>query len=199
MTRPPKAWIQNKQQQAALTARSLLSGDHQAVILDTETTAPRPDQARIVSVGIINTRAHGEALLDRIINPGVPIPASATRVHGVTDSEVVNAPTFADIHASIARLINYRIVIIYNADFDAQLLQYEAERHGLEPFKPLGWYCAMKLAAAWRGVWNDRFRSFRWPKLTDLATDLKINTAGAHGAIADCRMTLAILESMAKG
>ena len=41
----------------------------------------------------------------RRINPEMPIPAEATAVHGITDDDVKNEPTFKQIAKSLAQFI----------------------------------------------------------------------------------------------
>ena len=54
--------------------------------LDTETTGADPETARIITVCLGYSGMRGQFGADNwLINPGVPIPAEATKVHGITD------------------------------------------------------------------------------------------------------------------
>ena len=81
---------------AAQTAFGLLQNDF--VILDTETTG-LDSTARIVSLAMIDRE--GRALVDTLINPGRPIPRDATAIHGITDDDVMDAPTMERIAPQI--------------------------------------------------------------------------------------------------
>ncbi|MFJ5967939.1 exonuclease domain-containing protein [Streptomyces sp. NPDC093060] len=105
---------------------------------DTETTGPDPLEDRIVTAAIV---ARGGGLPDRtlsfLINPGVPIPAEATAVHGVDDARA--QAEGADPKAALEE-IAHRLaatitcgfpLIAFNQSFDWSILHYDLERHGL--------------------------------------------------------------------
>src|SRR4051812_24405246 len=67
-------------------------------VIDIETTGTDPDTDRIVEISVLRIMPDGErAHRTRRLNPGVPIPAGATAVHGITDAEVADEPTFGRI------------------------------------------------------------------------------------------------------
>ncbi len=110
---------------------------------DTETTAPDPDEARLVSVTCdLYQPGHDEptSALRLIVNPGVPIPPESTEVHGITDERaqaegVAPAVALAQIvdalHAAFGTLTP---VVAYNARYDFTVLDRECARHLGEPF-----------------------------------------------------------------
>ena len=76
-----------------------------AVVLDTETTGLDPATARIVEIGAVplrRGRLDETAALRRLVNPGEPIPAEATRIHAIDDSSVASAPKFAAVWPDIS-------------------------------------------------------------------------------------------------
>lgn len=107
------------------------------IAFDTETTGPDPTQDRIVTAGLI---ARGGGLPDRtmswLINPGIPIPAEATEVHGIDDAKAATgaepAAALDDIADHLAKAITYGMpVIAYNLSFDWTILTRDLERHRL--------------------------------------------------------------------
>lgn len=94
-------------------ARRLLTPGS-AVVLDTETTALL--DGVMCEIAISDTA--GIVLLDTLINPGIPITAAATAVHGITNHAVAYAPTAAEVLPRIVQLIGHRQVLAYNAPFD---------------------------------------------------------------------------------
>ncbi|MER5482978.1 exonuclease domain-containing protein [Streptomyces sp. NPDC002812] len=109
--------------------------DVRKLAFDTETTGPDPLNDRIVTAALI---ARGGGLPDRtmswLINPGIPIPAEATEVHGIDDAKAATgAPPAAaldDIAHHIAVALAYGMPIIaYNLSFDWTILTRDAERH----------------------------------------------------------------------
>jgi DNA polymerase III epsilon subunit-like protein len=63
--------------------------DPDAVVLDTETTG-RDRESLIVELAV--QKVSGDVLVDTLLNPGEPIPADATDVHGITGDQVRDAP-----------------------------------------------------------------------------------------------------------
>lgn len=177
--------------EAAATARGWLESD--PLILDTETTG-LGDDAQVIEVSVIDTR--GQVLLDTLVRPSGKIPAEASAIHGITDADVATAPTWADIHERLAELVADRLVIAYGADFDVRLIEQTAARHKLEWQRPTTG-CAMRLYAQHNGEWSDRRGTWRWMKLGVAAEASGIDAGGAHRALADCRMTLGVLQNLA--
>lgn len=105
---------------------------------DTETTGPNSLEDRIVTAAFI-VRGGGktDADLSWLINPGIPIPAEATAVHGITN-EMVQAHGLDPKVAldEIANCLTYAIeqrmpVIAFNHSFDWSILHYDLKRNGL--------------------------------------------------------------------
>ncbi|MER6979100.1 3'-5' exonuclease [Streptomyces carpinensis] len=105
---------------------------------DLETTGTDPREARIVTAAVIEVReaepvGHREWLAD----PGVPIPADAVAVHGISNERAAAEGSPADrVADSVADvLVGYWRtgvpVVAYNAAFDLTLLSAELRRHGL--------------------------------------------------------------------
>ncbi|MGA4845975.1 3'-5' exonuclease [Streptomyces sp. G5(2025)] len=115
-------------------------GWHQELLIgfDLETTGTDPDEARIVTAAVIEVRA-GETLGRRtwLADPGVPIPADAVAVHGITNERAAaeGRPADAVADALAEVLVSYWQsgvpVIAYNAVFDLSLLSAELRRYGL--------------------------------------------------------------------
>jgi DNA polymerase III subunit epsilon len=98
------------------------------VWIDTETTGVRPGVDKAVQVGI--ARFEGGVCVDSNvceINPGRPIPAEASAIHGITDDRVKDAPTIEEFFADsrTQRLLDGAQPAAYNAAFD---------RHFVPPF-----------------------------------------------------------------
>jgi DNA polymerase-3 subunit epsilon len=76
------------------------------VILDLETTGVSITSDRIVEISAMKVGpAEGEEWLTMRLNPGIPISAEATRIHGITDADVANEPHFKDVAKKIASFL----------------------------------------------------------------------------------------------
>ena len=90
----------------------------EAVYLDTETTGLFGD-VRIVEVAIVDDA--GTVLINTLVNPQIRIPADATAIHGIDDSDVAAMPTIHDLMVHVDDAIRDRPVVIYNASYDQRL------------------------------------------------------------------------------
>lgn len=74
-------------------------------------------------------------MYETLVNPGIPIPAGATEVHGITDEMVKNAPKFEEITGELMVFFGYETDCLsgYNiGSFDVPLILNEFERAGID-------------------------------------------------------------------
>ena len=72
------------------------------IFFDLETTGIDTARDRIVEISMIKIMPDGEEITrTRRLNPGMPIPPEATAVHGITDDDVKDCPTFAQVAKSL--------------------------------------------------------------------------------------------------
>ena len=105
-----------------------------AIAIDLETTGLDVANDRIVQIGAVAMRGLmvlDEPRIDTRVDPGVPIPVSSTRIHGLTDPEVAGAPRFAEVIERLAETLSGRVVIGQNIRFDLAVLRHEAARAGV--------------------------------------------------------------------
>jgi DNA polymerase III subunit epsilon len=105
---------------------SMIQGDDY-LVLDTETTGLHDGE--IVQIAIINQS--GDVLLDTFVKPVYTIPADATRIHGITDAMVKDAPGWADVLPVVYTLLNGKHVVIYNAVYDRKMMHQSSEKAGV--------------------------------------------------------------------
>ena len=105
-----------------------------AIALDLETTGLDVANDRIVQIGAVAMRGPvvlSEPRVHTRIDPGVPISAASTRIHGISDPEVAGAPRFVEVIGSLAEMLAGRVVIGQNIRFDLAMLRHEAARAGV--------------------------------------------------------------------
>ena len=97
------------------------------VFFDLETTGINIVSDRIVEISYLKISPNGEEeSRTRRINPEMPIPPQATEVHGITDEDVKDAPTFRSIAKSLASQIEGCDLAGYNSNrFDIPVLAEE--------------------------------------------------------------------------
>ena len=123
---------------AALRDRPLWELDF--VVFDTETTGLRPsDGDRIVQIGAVHLSA-GELVMDRIfdqlVNPGRKIPKRSTRIHGITEAMVTDAPPVAAAVADFHDFAGDAILVAHNAAFDLKFLSLAQGEAGVTFTQP---------------------------------------------------------------
>ena len=104
-----------------------------AVALDFETTGLDTRVDRVIAIGAV--RMTGGAVdagapLDRLVDPGRPIPRAATAIHGIADSAVAGAPRFGALWGEIADYIGARAAVGHNVAFDMAMLRAEVRYLG---------------------------------------------------------------------
>jgi len=177
---------------AILWAREILTTDF--ICLDCETTGLDHD-GEAVSIGIV--AKGGRVLLNTLLCHEKPSNPLALAVHGVTWEATRGAPGIGDIYEILVELLTGKAVIGYNAVFDHRIIQQTLARHGLFS---IHWATndAMSAFAAFYGEYNSYRQSYTCKKLTFAAACFGITVAGAHGAVADCLMTMAVVGAMAR-
>lgn len=156
------------------------------VCLDLETTGIDVANDRIVQIALIRLEPGGARFeFDTLVDPGVPIPPAATRVHGIRDEDVRGCPTVAQLADRILALLDGADVTGFNsAGFDLPLLANELARAGR----------ALPMEGR-RHV--DVMRIYHQRERRDLAAAYRLycgkTLVGAHSALADAAATLEVL------
>src|SRR6478672_4649932 len=84
--------------------------------IDIEATGSNVSADRIVEIAIVKVLPDGNRTVKRkIINPQIPIPASISEIHGLTDEMVKDAPTFKQAAHEIRQFLDGCDLSCYNA------------------------------------------------------------------------------------
>ena len=104
------------------------------VFFDLETTGVDTAKDRIVEVSMIKIMPDGEEIVrTRRINPQMHIPEQATAIHGITDDDVKDCPTFAQVAKPMAQFIDGCDFGGFNSNrFDLPMLVEEFLRAGVD-------------------------------------------------------------------
>lgn len=133
-------------------------------VVDFETTGLQAGWDRVIEVSVVRLEpgCRPTVVLDTLVNPLRSV--AATEIHGITDRDVKDAPTFPEIAGDFVRSISGCMVCAFNVYFDIGFLQYELGASGvnaapphvcamyLRPLLGLGKRCSLQKACSQHGV-----------------------------------------------
>ncbi|MCA1949836.1 MAG: 3'-5' exonuclease [Treponema sp.] len=136
--------------------RDLLFGDPPAeagrttfIAFDTETTGLEPKTDRIVEIGAVKFDSLGPiGRFSVLINPGIPMPAEASRVNGITDEMLSKQPPIEEVLPDFLSFIGSGVLVAHNAPFDLSFIN-------------------AALARLWAAAEDREKRAFDQPSLLD--------------------------------
>lgn len=168
--------------------------DARIAMIDVETTGIDPTCERIVEIAV----AVGESrqVVSRhswLVNPGIPIPAAATQVHGITNEMVrCEGISLRDALVELDAVIAGSVVAAYNAPFDNEFIT--------GPAMGLDVPCNEWRDSVWLDplVWAKEAQKYeRSKKLGAVAERLGVPVVGqAHRATADAETALHVLYAL---
>lgn len=164
------------------------------VFLDTETTGLN-DNDQVIEIGVIDS--FGNKQFESRIKPTVGIEQRAFEVHGISDQDLLTAPTWLEIASELESVLSNRICIIFNSKFDSRLLNQTAKafEDRFEWWKTVELHCAMKLAAQCFGSTN-KYGSISLAAALDQAN--VVYSGAAHNALVDAQATVDLFRAMAQ-
>ncbi len=97
------------------------------VFFDLETTGVNVASDRIVEISWLKIQTDGsESIKTHLVNPTIPIDPRAIAIHGITDEDVKDKPTFSDLARTLAKEFEGCDFAGYNSNkFDIPLLAEE--------------------------------------------------------------------------
>jgi DNA polymerase-3 subunit epsilon len=156
--------------------------DQTYAFVDIETTGSSPTTGRITEVAIIIMRDH-EVIdtFQSLVNPETSIPAFITKVTGIDEGMVKNAPRFEDIAQVVWEKLQDCTFVAHNVRFDYGFLKNEFKRHNFDfSAKTL---CTVKLS---RQLYPQHSRH----GLDALITRFNLNVENRHRALDDCQLMI---------
>ena len=180
---------------AILWARGLMQRTDW-LIWDTETTGLKQTGSNLMSldeiiqIGIINP--HGNIVFESLINPVKRrISRDAKMIHGIDLHKLKDASTFQEIAPKLCEILNGKLVIAYNAEFEHRMLVQAGAKFPMEVWNAKNMQfkmqCAMNEYSQFIGEWSDYHKDYKWQKLP----------GATHNVIEDCLAVLKIIREMA--
>ena len=149
------------------------------VVLDTETTGLSAENDKIVEIALL--KIAGGQIVDEyctLVNPDMRIPPRSTKIHGIKDEDVKNAPQYSEVGNAVAQFLGDCTIIGHNVKFDLGFMGGLLKNVVLPEDVTWNYVDTIPLAkAAYPDMPNY--------KLETLVERLSINTDGAHRARAD--------------
>ena len=161
------------------------------VVLDTETTGLDVESDRIVSIGAVRLhglRVYRSRSLDRLVQPGLPIPPRSTAIHGITDAMVADAEGFATVFAELQALLEGCVVVGHNVPFDLAMLRRECGLAGVD-WPALRYLDTLPIVVAL----DPHLADF---DLEGLAERFGVDVHGRHTALGDSLVTAEIYRRL---
>ena len=156
------------------------------VAIDLETTGLDPGADDVVAVAVVPFRdgePHGG--FETLVNPGRPIPADSTRIHGITDEMVAAAPAVGDVLEDVEMACGERLIVGHGVAFDLAVLARARRAHRRPAMRNTA-LCTMRLGAALHAGATDA-------TLEGLASRLGVPLLGRHTARGDATIAGAVM------
>lgn len=116
-------------------------------VVDFETTGILPSyHHRVIEIGVVHVESDGSVSgrWETVVNPNRDLGPQG--IHGIRAADILDAPDFADIAPDFAALLQGRVFVAHNANFDLRFLQAGFERAGYLLDPPIPSLCTMRLA-----------------------------------------------------
>jgi DNA polymerase-3 subunit epsilon len=159
------------------------------VVLDCETTGLQVGEDRVVSIGAVRLQGchiYHHVVLDRLVNPGCPIPPRSTAIHGITDEMVGDQAHFATVFPDVRKLMQGCVLLGHNVPFDVAMLTRECALAEID-WEPPPVLDLLRLSVAL----DPKLSSY---SLDNLAVWLGVEIRGRHTALGDCLVTAEIYQ-----
>lgn len=99
------------------------------VALDLETTGAKAGLGKITEIGAVRIEGlRVVAQFHSLVNPQRAIPPMITRITGITESMVADAPRIEELMPDLLAFLRDAVVVAHNAPFDVGFLNYELHR-----------------------------------------------------------------------
>lgn len=167
------------------------------LFVDTETTG-LDENAQIIEIALVDASEY--VYFQTRLKPTVSISPEASNVHGITDADLIDAPSWPDVATQLNQMIKGRQLIAFNSDFDQRLIIQTAQAFGdqesVQHWQDTGKFqCAMKLAAE---TYPDETNRYGTISLDSAIRCARTDWPGtAHSAVVDATATVRVVQAIA--
>lgn len=157
-------------------------------VVDIETTGGNASQGSITEIAILIT--DGKTILNRfnsLVNPMRPIPLFIEKLTGINDAMVRDAPIFADLAKDVHEILQDKIFVAHNVNFDYSFIAHQLSQHGFKLNSRK--LCTVRLS---RKIFED-LPSY---SLGNLCRSLNISIRDRHRAMGDAEATATLFHKL---
>jgi len=159
--------------------------DDAFVVFDIETTGLNPDKDRITEIGAV--KVEGGKITGRFstfVNPETPIPPHITKLTGITDDMVKDAPVIGEALEDFLQFSEGCVMVAHNAEFDISFIRHECRVRGKNTD-----FTVLDTLQLCRNLFPELGRY----KLNIVAKHLGVTLENHHRAVDDSKATADIL------
>lgn len=155
-------------------------------IVDVETTGGSPFFNRVIEIGLLRVEK-GEVVEEyqTLVNPEMLLPEYITKITGLTDEDLADAPVFAQVADEVLSKFEDAIFVAHNSQFDYGFLQEEFRRLGYGFSMPQ--LCTVRLSRA-------LYPEFKRHNLTEIIERYEFECTNRHRAFDDAKVLWDFLQ-----
>lgn len=158
------------------------------VVFDTETTGLDASKDKVVEVSLLKVSGENiECEYCTLVNPQMHINEVASRIHGIFDEDVADAPEYDQVGKEMCDFLGNCLIIGHNIKFDLGFVGGLVKNVKLDADQEWRYVDTITMAKA-------AYPNMKNYKLQTLVKELGIETEGAHRARADTLATKALFE-----
>lgn len=121
------------------------------VAIDFETANPKHNSACAIGITPVKNGIVGDTFYSLIRPPELKFSRWNTRVHGISEGDVVDSPSLRDLWIKISPLIKNQLIVAHNASFDMSVLRHSLHAVGVTVPR-FRYLCSLKLS---RQLWPE--------------------------------------------
>ena len=180
---------ETKKVERSLKGKNIIDILSDYIVFDIETTGLDSSYDEIIEIGAI--KVHNNKIVSKfnsLIKPKNKIDEYITRLTGITNEMVKDAPTIEEILPDFMNYINNSILIGHNVNFDINFIYDNLYRNGLDVLTN-DFIDTMRIA-------RKLLPELPHHRLIDLAKYFKIDETNNHRALKDCEITMNVYEQL---
>ncbi len=158
--------------------------EYPIVAFDTETSGAYPLESEVIEIGAV--KWHNGQIIDRfqtLVRPSELLTPENTRIHGITNDMVANAPLMKEVILGFCEFVNDSVLLAHHAPFDLGFMAPAIEKNGLN-FPKNKHFCTSLLSRSLLHTTNH--------KLQTLVKELQLIGGDAHRAYDDAYACLQV-------